>query len=538
MNENLLKKIISYSNRYIKPKNVQFQYGTAGFRTKANILETVMFRIGIISCIRSLKKEGKAIGIMITASHNPEDDNGVKLIDPDGEMLSQEWEIYATQLANCENNEELIKVLNELISKEKIEINDSSNIQVITGRDTRPSSILLMKTVHDGINIFHSKLYDMGEVTTPQLHFIVRQVNRGFIGNEKEYYETFSKAYKEALLGIKEFIPNDELVLDGSNGVGAIKAKILREYLGNINWDIRNEKGKLNYKVGADYVKTNQTIPEGIDMEKDKNKKLVSIDGDADRVIYYYIDNQNIFHILDGDKIAVLFTLYIKEKLEILGINLSMGVVQTAYANGASTNYLKNSLNTNVIFTPTGVKYLHQKAIEFDIGIYFEANGHGTVLFNEKKIEELKILNKKWENDDKISSEKKISLKHLLNMPLLINQAIGDALSNILMIEVILKHKNWSLYQWDLLYKDLPNTLRAQKVKDRKIFKTIDAERRLIEPPNLQEKIDHLIQHYENARAFVRPSGTEDVVRIYAEAKTKEQANNLADQISLLISQI
>jgi phosphoacetylglucosamine mutase len=273
-------------------------------------------------------------------------------------------------------------------------------------------------------------------------------------------------------------------------------------------------------------------------MEKDKNKKLVSIDGDADRVIYYYIDNQNIFHILDGDKIAVLFTLYIKEKLEILGINLSMGVVQTAYANGASTNYLKNSLNTNVIFTPTGVKYLHQKAIEFDIGIYFEANGHGTVLFNEKKIEELKILNKKWENDDKISSEKKISLKHLLNMPLLINQAIGDALSNILMIEVILKHKNWSLYQWDLLYKDLPNTLRAQKVKDRKIFKTIDAERRLIEPPNLQEKIDHLIQHYENARAFVRPSGTEDVVRIYAEAKTKEQANNLADQISLLISQI
>lgn len=28
---------------------------------------------------------------------------------------------------------------------------------------------------------------------------------------------------------------------------------------------------------------------------------------------------------------------------------------------------------------PTGVKYLHHKAKEFDIGIYFEANGHGTV---------------------------------------------------------------------------------------------------------------------------------------------------------------
>lgn len=28
---------------------------------------------------------------------------------------------------------------------------------------------------------------------------------------------------------------------------------------------------------------------------------------------------------------------------------------------------------------PTGVKHLHHKALDYDIGIYFEANGHGTV---------------------------------------------------------------------------------------------------------------------------------------------------------------
>jgi phosphomannomutase len=28
---------------------------------------------------------------------------------------------------------------------------------------------------------------------------------------------------------------------------------------------------------------------------------------------------------------------------------------------------------------PTGVKHLHHKARDYDIGIYFEANGHGTV---------------------------------------------------------------------------------------------------------------------------------------------------------------
>lgn len=28
----------------------------------------------------------------------------------------------------------------------------------------------------------------------------------------------------------------------------------------------------------------------------------------------------------------------------------------------------------------TGVKHLHHMAQEFDIGVYFEANGHGTVI--------------------------------------------------------------------------------------------------------------------------------------------------------------
>lgn len=38
---------------------------------------------------------------MITASHNPVDDNGVKLIDPEGEMLNVAWEADATAIVNC-----------------------------------------------------------------------------------------------------------------------------------------------------------------------------------------------------------------------------------------------------------------------------------------------------------------------------------------------------------------------------------------------------------------------------------------------------
>ncbi len=62
--------------------------------------------------------------------------------------------------------------------------------------------------------------------------------------------------------------------------------------------------------------------------------------------------------------------------------------MQTAYANGASTQYL-GGLGLAVVRTPTGVKHLHAAAAAFDVGIYFEANGHGTVLFGQRLVQRL-----------------------------------------------------------------------------------------------------------------------------------------------------
>ena len=54
---------------------------------------------------------------------------------------------------------------------------------------------------------------------------------------------------------------------------------------------------------------------------------------------------------MDGDKIAGLAAMFIMELVQDAGIDtLKVGVVQTAYANGSSTNYLTNVLVSSMIF--------------------------------------------------------------------------------------------------------------------------------------------------------------------------------------------
>lgn len=526
-------KVSEESNKHKNPENIVFGYGTAGFRTKGHVLDGVVFRMGCLAALRSQSKKGKSIGIMVTASHNPEEDNGLKLVDPDGEMLAPAWEGYATELANSTTGESIVEVLEKVAKKENIDLSIQAN--VIVGRDTRPSSLLLIASVTDGLKSVNSNVVDLGEVSTPQLHFAVRRGNRGLAGDEETYFKVFSDSFKNSLGNKKS---NQKLIIDGSNGIGAPKAKRFAELLKDvIEIEVINSEGKLNHLVGADFVKVNQKIPGGVNVDTDRNKKFASVDGDADRVIYYYLDGSGVFHMLDGDKIATLSAIYIRELLQkVQGkIDLKMGVVQTAYANGASTKYLEEVMKIEVACVPTGVKHLHHKAAEYDIGVYFEANGHGTVTFKEEAVTKLQNLQKEWKNNDKITSEEKEALDQLVNLPELINQSVGDAISDILFVESILVNKNWNLEQWDALYKDFPNRLKAQKVKDRNVFKTVNAERELTEPKGMQQTLNQIVSKFKNGRSFVRPSGTEDVVRVYSEADTQSDADTLAEEVIQLV---
>lgn len=166
---------------------------------------------------------------------------------------------------------------------------------------------------------------------------------------------------------------------------------------------------------------------------------------------------------------------------------------------------------------PTGVKHLHHAAAErYDIGVYFEANGHGTVLFSPS-------AQRKIASHKPSTVAQATALGRLKDVIDLINQTVGDALSDMLLVEVALYHMSYTVKTWDELYSDLPNRLVKVKVGDRNTFVTEDAERRLVRPLGLQAKIDQLVLR-TGGRSFVRPSGTEDVVRVYAEAQETGQA--------------
>ena len=73
------------------------------------------------------------------------------------------------------------------------------------------------------------------------------------------------------------------------------------------------------------------------------------------------------------------------------------------------------------------------------------------------------------------------------------------------------------------------------KVNDRFKFKVIDDESRLISPEELQKEIDQAISEVKDGKAFVRPSGTEDVLRLYAEAADMDQVKQLQAKITSII---
>lgn len=121
-----------------------------------------------------------------------------------------------------------------------------------------------------------------------------------------------------------------------------------------------------------------------------------------------------------------------------------------------------------------------------------------------------------------MNEEQSQAAKKLLLTIDVINETVGDAISDMLLVEVILQSNGWDVKEWFEMYSDLPNVQKKVLVTDRNVITTTDAERKCVTPAGLQNEIDKAVAKYPRGRSFVRPSGTEDIVRVYAEAATKE----------------
>eukprot|EP00924_Labyrinthula_sp_SR-Ha-C_P012647 maker-scaffold_10-snap-gene-13.0-mRNA-1 protein AED:0.00 eAED:0.00 QI:39/1/1/1/1/1/2/281/576 len=568
-----MEKIESLVSSHKIPKEACYKYGTAGFRGDAKYLPAVFARLGLLCYLRAAFLE-QNIGVMITASHNLHKDNGVKIIDPDGSMLEMNWEKHATKIVNFKSSKELVTFVKNLAKE--LKINLPLKKKIILGRDTRTHSILLgeilKQSVLSAAELFHEStnaeklLFDYGVVTTPMLHYYIHSSNilsAIRIPKAENYFHVFAQNFVSLCQGKKgpSASVKRTLKIDCGYGVGGVCFPLLWNEILNMvgqntmlinfvqsmqvfNTATEEEMKQkdvfdmLNNGCGAEFVQKSQSFPTGVSSLGD-NEFIASFDGDADRIVYCFQKAGN-FVLLDGDKISCLLSKFILNLLTemkefLLNFKqktkrkLSFAVVQTAYANGASTNYIQKQLFKSIAsddlllsnpIVRTGVKYLHEEAIKYDVSVYFEANGHGTVLFSSEFISELE-------------QETSISAKRLFSFSKLINQTTGDAMADLLCIESVLYLQDLSYTSWSLMYTELDSKMTKVKVKDRYLIETNENETKITSHPALQKNIDQFVQEsgMSLGRCFVRPSGTENVVRVYAEGESKQKIEVLIQKV-------
>ena len=295
----------------------------------------------------------------------------MKIVDPHGDMLSLEWENVATEIVNVPANllEDKIK---EIIQKYLFkDLTRFESTRIIVGMDTRPSSSHLASLAIKGAMEYWPScvILNAGVATTPQLHFLTVRANDAIPSGDFSTATSVWTYTKFMVDAFKAFFSKSNppklegLVLDAANGVGTFAARDFLALLSDdstfsprnpyLNIYLTNKgEGILNFECGADYVKMFQRSPKSIQMKT--GLRYASFDGDADRLVYYYLKpcvqrsiaapEPVVFRLLDGDKIATLMAVFIQSHIQNSGVKASIGVVQTAYANGATTKYITDQL--------------------------------------------------------------------------------------------------------------------------------------------------------------------------------------------------
>ena len=360
-----------------------------------------------------IKKEKMSSGIMISASHNPPEYNGIKIFDHNGQKITKEVENKIQKLVEEQNQ-------NQSVTKKEFSLKTNKELMDI-----------YMKSL----------IHTMGG---------------------------------ENLSGLK-------IILDTCYGSATTCAKEIFQNLGADVRVINNSKNglKINMNCGSTNLEPIKKA-----LEENPADMGFSFDGDADRVIG--LDSKG--NVLDGDHILYLWGRELMEQ-KILTNNL---LISTQMAN-LGFEKAWNKIGGILYRTDVGDKYVHDAIKEKRAVLGGEQSGH--------------ILSK-------------------------INNFSGDGILTALQISKYCKKKNITLNDW---FKSSFDPF-PQKLTNINLDFNINKIN-----PKTKILIDRTIEIYQanntdNFRVYIRPSGTEPLMRVLVEAKNQTKVNSLSSSITNKLS--
>jgi phosphoglucosamine mutase len=358
---------------------------------------------------RSLRAD---IGVMISASHNPYSDNGIKLFGPDGFKLSDEIEGRIEAMLDQEID---------------IKLADTDAL----GRAKRV----------DGV---HDRYIEFAKRTLPR---------------------------SMSLSGLR-------IVVDCANGAGYKVAPAALWELGADVVTINNEPNGFNINQDC-----GSTHPEGLQKKVHEVRADIGIalDGDADRMVI--VDENG--SIVDGDQIMAM----IAESWNQSGRLAGGGIVATVMSNLGLERFL-GDIGLSLQRTKVGDRYVveHMRAHGFNVG--GEQSGH-------------------------------IVLSDF--------STTGDGLVSALQVLACIKRSNKPVSEVAKKFEPVPQLLKNVRF----------AGGKPLENPVVQAAIEDARARLGGAgRLVIRPSGTEPLIRVMAEADDPALVEKVVDGIVGVISEV
>ncbi len=356
------------------------------------------------------------LGAMISASHNPYADNGIKLFAPDGYKLSDETE---------------------------------AKIEAYMEGDLNP---LLIASENIG------------------------QISRLESGRGR-YIEYVKSSFPKdlRLTGMK-------IVIDCANGAAYRTAPAVLWELGAeiLPLSVAPDGRNINEGCGALHVEhmCEETVRQKADIG-------IAVDGDADRVI---ICDEN-GKVVDGDQIIAMTAMEWKRR----GILKGDAVVTTIMSNLGLELFLKEQ-GLELIRTQVGDRYVVEKMRQDGYNLGGEQSGH--IILGE-------------------------------------HSTTGDGTMAALQVLAVMKRLNKKASEVTSMFAPLPQMLKNVRLDTREKAKAV------LETGAVKDAISAAEKTLDgNGRIVIRTSGTEPLIRVMAEGKSKKEIEFLIDNICETINKV